>query len=101
MSLLIQSIRNTYAFVLHLLHKIIVLLNVSFFQIDGYEEIKKIPIVRAGNMMFNLTPIKKKGAPETIFSVVLEIKANMDTREIIIRSPLQVSGQSYHSVGGV
>ncbi|XP_072019770.1 intermembrane lipid transfer protein VPS13A-like [Amphiura filiformis] len=57
-------------------------------KIDGYEEIKKIPIVRAGNVMYNLTPTKKT-ASEIVFSVVLEISANMDTRNIVIRSPLQ------------
>ncbi|XP_030829188.1 vacuolar protein sorting-associated protein 13C isoform X3 [Strongylocentrotus purpuratus] len=57
-------------------------------QVEGYEELHHIPIVQAGNVLYNLQPIKKSS--EKVFSITLEIKATLDMRKVIVRSPLQI-----------
>ncbi|XP_063952525.1 intermembrane lipid transfer protein VPS13A-like isoform X3 [Lytechinus pictus] len=57
-------------------------------QVEGYEELRRIPIVQAGSVLYNLQPVKKSS--EKITSITLEIKATLDMRQVIIRSPLQI-----------
>ncbi|XP_038046817.1 vacuolar protein sorting-associated protein 13C-like isoform X3 [Patiria miniata] len=57
-------------------------------QIEGYQEVAHIAVYRAGKVLYNLTPSKKTPSA-TVISVVLDIEAQLDSRTVTIRSPLQ------------
>ena len=58
-------------------------------QIEGYQEVSNIAVFRAGKILYNLTSAKKTHSA-TVISVILDIEAQLDSRTVIIRSPLQV-----------
>ncbi|XP_071787909.1 intermembrane lipid transfer protein VPS13A-like isoform X9 [Asterias amurensis] len=57
-------------------------------QVEGYQEVANIAVFRAGKVLYNLTPSKKTHSA-TVISVVLDIEAQLDSRTVVIRSPLQ------------
>ncbi|XP_071479699.1 intermembrane lipid transfer protein VPS13A-like [Diadema antillarum] len=59
-------------------------------QVEGYEMLSRLPIVQAGHILYNLQPVSKAKATDTIFSIILEIEATLDTRRVTVRSPLQI-----------
>ncbi|XP_071825694.1 intermembrane lipid transfer protein VPS13A-like isoform X3 [Apostichopus japonicus] len=58
------------------------------FQLEGYQEITDVNLVQAGCILYNLKPTKKSG--DVVFSVVIDVQAQLDARKVIIRSPMRI-----------
>ncbi|XP_033127425.1 vacuolar protein sorting-associated protein 13A-like [Anneissia japonica] len=59
------------------------------FQVEGFDEVRNVVLSRVGHILYNLKPTTKHKA-DMLLSVALEIEAQMDSRFIVIRSPLQM-----------
>ncbi|KAJ8035599.1 Vacuolar protein sorting-associated protein 13C [Holothuria leucospilota] len=57
-------------------------------QLEGYEEIADINLIQAGSVLYNLKPVKKSG--DVVYSVIIDIEAQLDARKVIVRSPLKI-----------